>query len=148
MCSSDLLVNAEGVDTTGCDVRLAKALAGLARAQSESENARVTAIVGSAVGAGFIFGGSKALGADVVLALPDAEIAALSASTAVAFLENDRITATTDRATVEKAWREKNATALAAASVGAVDDIVDPAELRARVIAALYMLEGKNGRLV
>ena len=45
-------------------------------------------------------------------------------------------------------WREKNATALAAASVGAVDDIVDPAELRARVIAALYMLEGKNGRIL
>jgi len=142
------LVNSEGVDATGCDVRLAKALAKLACAQSESENARVTVIVGAAVGAGFIFGGSKALGADVVLALPEAEIAALPASTAVAFLENDRITATTDRATVEKEWREKNATALAAASVGAVDDIIDPAELRARVIAALYMLEGKNGRVL
>ena len=119
-----------------------------ARAQSESESARVTVIVGEAVGAGFIFGGSKALGADVVFALPEAEIAALPASTAVAFLENDRITSTTDRATVEKEWREKNATALAAASVGAVDDIIDPAELRARIIAALYMLEGKNGRIL
>lgn len=142
------LVNCEGVDATGCDVRLARALAKLARAQSESESARVTVITGAAIGAGFIFGGSKALGADMVLALPESEIAALSASTAVAFLENDRITATTDRATVEKQWREKNATALAAASVGAVDDIVDPAELRARVIAALYMLEGKNGRIL
>ncbi|MBQ3057278.1 MAG: hypothetical protein IJC95_07335 [Clostridia bacterium] len=142
------LVNCSGVDTNGCDVKLAKALAKLARAQSESESARVTVIVGEAVGAGFIFGGSKALGADVVFALPEAEIAALPASTAVAFLENDRITSTTDRATVEKEWREKNATALAAASVGAVDDIIDPAELRARIIAALYMLEGKNGRIL
>jgi len=97
------------------------------------------------VGAGFVFGGNKALGADVVLSLPDAEIAALPAATAVAFLQNDAVSKACDRATLEDTWRREHATALAAASVGEVDDIVAPAELRARVIAALYMLEGKNG---
>ncbi len=141
------LLNCEGIAQDAAnDLQLAKALARLARAESECDTARVTAIVGAAVGAGLIFGGSKTLGADMVLALPDAEISALTAKTAVAFLENDRITPTLDRAALEREWREKNATALQAASVGEVDDIIAPAELRARIIAALYMLEGKNGR--
>lgn len=140
------LLNSEGLAAGNTDVKLAKALARLARAECECDTARVTVIVGAAVGAGFIFGGSKPLGADVVFALPDAEISALTAKTAVAFLENDRITKDLDRGALEKEWREKNATALAAASVGEVDDIITPAELRARIIAALYMLEGKNGR--
>lgn len=139
------LLNCEGV-AADADVKMAKAMARLARAQSECDTARVTAIVGAAVGAGFVFGGSKSLGADVVFALPAAEISALTAKTAVAFLENDRITKDLDRKTLEKEWSEKNATALAAAGVGEVDDIITPAELRARIIAALYMLEGKNGR--
>ena len=136
------LLNCEGLDTVGN--KAAVALGRLARLQSAADTARVTVVVGAAVGAGFVFGGNKALGADVVLALPEAEIAAIPAATAVALLENDRITATLDRATLEREWREENATALSAASVGAVDDIVAPEELRARLIAALYMLEGKN----
>ena len=136
------LLNCEGLDTAGN--KAAVALARLARLQSAADTARVSVVVGAAVGAGFVFGGNKALGADVVLALPEAEIAAIPAATAVALLENDRITATLDRATLENEWRKENATALAAASVGAVDDIVAPEELRARLIAALYMLEGKN----
>ena len=123
----------------------AAALAHLARTQCLSSNARVTVIVGAAIGAGFIFGGNKGLGADVVYALPGAEIAALSARTAVAFLYNDRISADVSREALEEQWKNEQATALAAAAQGEVDDIIDPTELRARVIAALYMLDGKNG---
>lgn len=137
------LLNCEGLDVTGN--KAAAALARLVRLQSAADTARVCAVVGAAVGAGLVLGAGKTLGADVVLALPEAEIAAIPAATAVAFLENDRITADRDRATLEAEWRAENATALGAASVGAVDDIVEPAELRARLIAALYMLEGKNG---
>lgn len=137
------LLNCAGLDTAGNKAALA--LARLSRLQSAADTARVSVVVGAAVGAGFVFGGNKALGADVVLALPEAEIAAIPAATAVAFLQNDSISTTRDRATLEAEWRREHATALAAASVGEVDDIVAPAELRARVIAALYMLEGKNG---
>lgn len=141
------LVNCTGVATSAEDEpRLAAALADLAHVLAKSCAPRVTAIVGAAIGAGFLFGGAKELGADLVLALPKAEISALTAPAAVAFLWNDRITAETSRADLEQEWEETNATPESAASTGAIDDIVAPAELRARLIAALYMLEGKaNG---
>ena len=123
---------------------LAQALAALAAVMAEGTAPRVTAIVGDAVGAGFIFGGSRALGADLVLALPGTEIAALTARSAVAFLWNDRITPALSREALEQEWRETKATPEAAAADGEVDDIVAPAELRARLIAALYMLADKN----
>ncbi|MBQ8716713.1 MAG: carboxyl transferase, partial [Clostridia bacterium] len=138
-------VNASGVAVSAADEgALAAELAALAKAQASAKAPRVTAIVGDAVGAGFIFGGSRALGADLVLALPDAEIAALNASAAVAFLWNDRITPELTREALEKEWRKTCATAESAAATGEVDDIVAPAELRARLIAALFMLANKR----
>ena len=120
--------------------KLAAALAALARTLAEGTAPRVTAIVGDAIGAGFIFGGSRALGSDMVFALPGTEIAALTARSAVAFLWNDRITPELSREALEEEWRNTNATPEAAAATGEVDDIIDPAELRARLIAALFML--------
>jgi len=139
-------LNCEGL-ASGEGLQTARLLSRLALCQSESASARVTAIVGAAIGAGFIFGGARSLGADTVLALPCAEIAALTAETAVAFLYNDRITPETSREALEQQWRADEATAERAAAVGEVDDIIAPAELRARIIAALYMLEGKNALL-
>lgn len=139
------LVNCKGVAANALEEpAMASALASLAALQAEGDAPRATAIVGDAVGAGFIFGGSRALGADLVLALPDAEIAALNASAAVAFLWNDRITPDVTREALEKEWRETRATAEAAAATGEIDDVVSPAELRARLIAALLMLADKR----
>ena len=138
-------VNCVGVAADAAEEgALAQALAALAAVMAEGTAPRVTAIVGDAVGAGFIFGGSRALGADLVLALPETEIAALTARSAVAFLWNDRITPELSREALEQEWRETKATPEAAAADGEVDDIVAPAELRARLIAALYMLADKN----
>ena len=139
------LVNCEGVAAdAAAEPRMARELAQLARVLAEGTAPRVTAVVGAAIGAGFIFGGSRALGADLVLALPAAEIAALSAKAAVAFLWNDRITPELSREALEQEWRETRATAESAAATGEVDDIVAPAELRARLIAALLMLADKG----
>ena len=139
------LVNSCGVASDAAtEGTLASELAALAMVQANSTPPRVTAIVGEAVGAGFIFGGSRALGADVVLALPGAEIAALPADAAVAFLWNDRITPEVTRAALEEEWKREMAAPEAAASVGEVDDIVAPAELRARLAAALFMLVDKE----
>ena len=123
---------------------MAAALGRLAYTLAESDSAKVTAVVGAAVGAGFIFGAPKSLGADVVLALPGAEIGVLSARAGVAFLWNDRITPEVSREALEAEWLTTRATAENAAMTGAVDDIVAPAELRARLIAALYMLDGSG----
>jgi len=134
-------VNCAGVRANADEEpKLAAALAALAKTLAEGTAPRVSAIVGDAIGAGFIFGGSRALGTDMVFALPGAEIAALTARSAVAFLWNDRITPQLSREALEEEWRETNATAEAAAATGEVDDIVAPAELRARLIAALFML--------
>ena len=119
------------------------ALAALAQALTQSVAPRVCALVGAAIGAGFFFGGAKTLGADVVFALPSAEISAMTASAGVAFLWNDRITAQQTREMLESEWK-KGATPEAAAADGAVDDIVPPAELRARILAALMMLRDKG----
>ena len=110
---------------------------------SDDTDTTVTAIVGKAIGAGFLFGGAKTLGADMVYALPGAEISTLTAKTGVAFLWNDRITAEKTREDLEKEWSEAAAPE-AAAAMGEVDDIVEPAELRARVLAALMMLRDKR----
>lgn len=139
------LVNCSGVAASAEEEpAMAQALAALAAVMAEGTAPRVTAVVGDAIGAGFIFGGSRALGADLVLALPGTEIAALTARSAVAFLWNDRITPDLSREALEQEWRETKATPEAAAADGEVDDIVAPAELRARLIAALYMLADKN----
>lgn len=135
-------VNCEGVAQEE-QPELALTLAALAKALANSTAARVTAIVGKAIGAGFLFGGAKTLGADMVYALPGAEISTLTAKTGVAFLWNDRITAEVSREDLEKEWRDA-ACPEAAAAQGEVDDIVAPAELRARVLAALMMLRDKR----
>jgi acetyl-CoA carboxylase carboxyltransferase component len=87
--------------------------------------------------------GSRALGADLALALESAVISTLSPETAVAFAMNDQITADKSRAEVEAEWRETYASPLAAAESGDVDDVIPEEELRARIISALYMLAEK-----
>ncbi len=136
-------VNCEGIAAED-QPRMAGALADLARVMSVGKAPRVCAIVGSAVGAGFLFGGAKTLGTDVVFALPGAQIAALSASAGVAFLWTDRITPEVSRESLEEEWVKTVAAPEFAAAVGEVDDIVAPAELRARVLAALMMLRDKG----
>lgn len=138
-------VNCTGLAAGEPETAAIRALSALALAWKRTENAKVVAVTGSAVGAGFLFGGARTLGADLVFALPGTEIAALGAKTAVAFLWNDRITPERSRAELEAQWRAENATAENAAATGEVDDIVAPAELRARIIAALYMLAGNRG---
>ncbi len=138
-------VNCEGIasDATA-EPRMASTLATLASVMANADNASVTALVGDAIGAGFLFGGAKRLGADVVFALPGAEVATMTASSGVAFLWTDRITAEVTRDMLEAEWRSEVACPENAAATGEIDDIVAPAELRARVIAALYMLADKE----
>ncbi len=136
-------VNCEGIAAKE-QPRMAAALASLCQTMAAGKAPRVSAIVGSAIGAGFLFGGAKTLGTDVVFALPGAEIAALTAPAGVAFLWTDRITPEVSRETLEKEWICEMAAPEAAAAVGEVDDIVAPAELRARVLAALMMLRDKG----
>lgn len=121
---------------------LGGALGRLATAYAGATCPKVTAVTGKAYGAAFTLLGSRALGADLALALPDAVISLLDPATAVAFLRNDAVTAETSRATLEAQWKAENVAATAAAS-GDIDDVIPAEELRARLCAALYMLADK-----
>ena len=136
------LVDSEGVDTAA-DADLAPALGKLAKAYVTATAAKVTAVVGKAYGAAFTLMGSRALGADLALATPEAVISVMDPETAVAFVWNDKITSDKSRAEVEAEWKEVYASATTAAESGDIDDIVHAEELRARIISALYMLAEK-----
>ncbi|MBQ4090770.1 MAG: hypothetical protein IJC64_00480 [Clostridia bacterium] len=133
------LVDSEGF----CDCACGKCTAMLAASYANATCAKVTAVVGKAYGAGFTLLGSKALGADIELALEGSVISVMSPESAVAFLLNDEITADKSREQVEAEWCQKYASAVNAAEKGDVDDIVDEATLRARICSALYMLAVK-----
>jgi len=113
-------------------------------AYASADTAKITVVTGKAYGAAFTLMGSKALGADMVYALPDAVISAMAPESAVAFLWNDRITETVSRADLEEEWKETVASAAAAAKDGSIDDVIDAAELRQRICAAVYMLMMKS----
>ena len=66
------------------------------------------------------------------------QISAMPPQAAVAFL--DEVKDESRHAEVADAWAEKYASALEAAKSGHIDDIVDSAELRQRIGAALEML--------
>lgn len=135
------LVDSEGTDND--EPGLSLACGKLAKAYATATTAKVTAVVGKAYGAAFTLMGSRALGADLALALEGSVISTLAPETAVAFAMNDEITADKSRADVEAEWKETYASPKAAAESGDVDDIIPEVELRARIISALYMLAEK-----
>ena len=135
------LVDSEGVDHA--DPAAATAFGKLAKAYVTATTAKVTAVTGKAYGAAFTLMGSLSLGSDLALALEGSVISTLAPETAVAFAMNDKITADKSRADVEAEWKETYASPKAAAESGDIDDVVPEAEIRARIISALYMLAEK-----
>jgi len=139
------------VDTKGFEVSpeneksgVMNASARLALSYSKSPCAKITVIIGKAYGAGFTVMGSRSLGADEVLALKDALVSVMPPESAVAFMNNDDITAQKDRKSVENEWIEKNCPAVLAAANGDIDDIVDSTFLRAHVCTAVGMFSSKS----
>ena len=148
-CDSFALPVLTLVDSEGLDVSLeaegasyASELAKLAYAYTSSNNAKLTVVVGKAYGSVFTLLGSKSVGADMALALPTACISVLSPEASVAFVWNSQV-GEQSREELEKEWKEKCASAAEAADCGEIDDIVEPAELRARICASLSMLASK-----
>ena len=116
-------------------------------AYTKSENAKVTVVLGRAIGGAYTLLGSKSVGADVAYAFEGAEIATMNAGSAVAFAMNDSITTTVTRAELEEEWIENLASPVAAASTGAIDDIISMSELRQRICSALLLLAAKRTAL-
>ena len=126
------------------EIEFAPALAKLASAYASATCPKVTAIIGSAIGAAFVLLGSKSLGADIVYAVDSAEIGALCADSGVAFAWDKYITEEKTREDYIREWRATVSSPANAAASGEIDDIISVNELRARICSALLMLSSKG----
>lgn len=116
-------------------------------AYSEATVPKVTVITRKAYGGAYVVMSSKYLGTDVTFAWPSAEIAVLGAEGAVNILFKKQIAAaanpTLERFHLAADYRERFNNPYYAAKAGYVDDILEPAETRPKIIAALGALRDK-----
>ena len=117
-------------------------------AYAEATTAKVSVVIGNAIGQAYVAMGGKA-NADVTYAWPGAVISALTPEAAVQVLyteelKADKAPALESRAKLEAEFAANVADGIAAARAGMVDDVIDPAQTRKYVIAALEMLASKR----
>ena len=116
-------------------------------AYSEATVPMVTVIVRKAYGGAYIGMGSKHLGADIVYAWPEAEIAVMGANGAVNIIfAKDIMSASNPQEERVKKINEYNSTMMnpyVAAGRGYVDDVIEPATTRKMLIAAFDALSTK-----
>ena len=107
---------------------------------------RICVILRKSYGGAYIVMDSKKMGNDVCLAWPFAELAVMGAGQAAAILQ--RRASPEERAAFEADYTERLLNPYIAAERGYVDAVIDPADTRAEVCAALEMLGDKRERLV
>ncbi|RSN39079.1 methylmalonyl-CoA carboxyltransferase [Amycolatopsis sp. WAC 04197] len=112
---------------------------------------RIQVILRKAYGGAYIVMDSRSIGADLSLAWPGNEIAVMGAEGAVNVVFRRQIAAADDPDTVRKElieeYRDQLMHPFYAAERGLVDDVIDPAETRPRLIDALAMLRRKQVHL-
>ena len=117
-------------------------------AYAESTVPRMTVITRKAYGGAYLVMNSKHLRSDVSFAWPTAEIAVMGAEGAVNIVFRKEIDKAEDpaakRAEMITEYRDKFSTPYAAAERGFIDDVIEPAETRPRLIKALRMLSTKR----
>lgn len=143
------LVNVKGYAANMCSEKhMAKAAGRLTHAFANASVPKVTVIIGEAYGTAYLTMASKAIGADMVYAWPTASIGMMDAAAAVKIMYADEIAAADDAVALisEKAaeYQTLQSSAVAAAKRGYVDDIIEAADTRKRVIAAFEMLFTKR----
>ncbi len=107
---------------------------------------RVAVVLRKAYGGAYIVMDCRAMGSDLYLAWPSAEIAVMGAKGAVEVLHRREIPAR--RVELEAAYEERFLNPYVAADRGAVDAVIEPAQTRIEVAAAFEMLASKQERLV
>lgn len=119
----------------------------LTLAFAKADVAKVNVILNAGYGSAYTVMNSKAIGADCVYAWPSAQISTMSAQNAVRIMYQEELqkAEVTSEYLAEKvtAFERENTSSYAAAARGCIDDIIEPAATRKRVIAALEMLYTK-----
>ncbi|WP_374720959.1 acyl-CoA carboxylase subunit beta [Peribacillus tepidiphilus] len=117
-------------------------------AYSEATVPKLTVILRKAYGGAYVALNSKSIGADLVFAWPNAEIAVMGPQGAANIIFAREIANSEDpeatRAQKIEEYREKFANPYVAASQGMVDDVIDPRETRIKIVQALEMLRNKK----
>ena len=108
---------------------------------------RITVIIRKAYGGAYDVMNSKHIGADINFAWPSAEIAVMGAKGAAEIIFKSEISAAEDK---EAKWKEMElkysntfANPYRAAERGFIDEVIEPAETRMKLIYAFKMLENK-----
>jgi propionyl-CoA carboxylase beta chain len=117
-------------------------------AYAEATVPKVTIITRKAYGGAYVAMSSKHLRADINYAWPTAEIAVMGPNGAVNIIYRDTIQKSENpeetRRSLVAEYIEKFANPYVAASLGYIDDVIDPRETRPRLIKALEMLQNKR----
>ncbi len=117
-------------------------------AYSEATVPKITVITRKAYGGAYVALNSKAIGADLVFAWPNAEIAVMGPHGAanIIFAKEIRESSNPEETRQNKIeeYREKFANPYVAAANGMVDDVIDPRETRQKLLQSLEMLEKKT----
>lgn len=143
------LTNVNGYKATTHEERgIADAAAKLTYAFANATVPKVNVITGKAFGSAYITMNSKHIGADLVFALPTAEVGMMDAKAAVEIMYEDEIKKAKKAAELisEKAdeYMKMQSSAESAAKRGYVDNIIEPEETRKHLAYAFDMLFTKR----
>lgn len=115
---------------------------------SEATVPKITVILRKAFGGAYVALNSKSIGADLVYAWPNAEIAVMGPEGAANIIYNKEISESenpeeTRNKKIEE-YKERFANPYIAAGLGMVDDVIDPRETRLKIYQGLQMLSNKS----
>ncbi len=116
-------------------------------AYAEATVPRITVIVRKAYGGAYIVMNSRGMGGDFNFAWPSAEIAVMGPDGAVAILYRRELAEAKDPVTLKKElvkkYREKVANPFIADEKGYIDEVIDPAVTRRKLLSAFDALSNK-----
>jgi acetyl-CoA carboxylase carboxyltransferase component len=127
--------------TVEAEKKMADAAAKLVNAFASATVPKVNVIVGKAYGSAYTVMNSKAIGCDITIAWPNAEIGTMDAKIAASIMYQDADEETRNAKASEYAALQNNV--VSAAKRGYVDQIVEPRDTRKYVIGAFEMLYSK-----
>ena len=137
------LTNVKGFKADLCsEKKIAKAAAKLTYAFANATVPKVNVVIGKAFGSAYVTMNSKAIGADITIAWPDAEIGTMDAKLAAKIICDGQGADAIEACAKEYAALQLSADS--AAKRGYVDQIIEPADTRKDVIGAFEMLLSKR----
>ena len=137
------LTNVKGYEATlASEKAIAKAAAKLTYAFANATVPRVNVVIGKALGTAYVVMNSKAIGADITMAWPDAQIGAMDGKLAAKIMYDGQGADVINEKAAKYEALTLNVTS--AAKRGYVDQIVNAADTRKYVIGAFEMLFTKS----